>query len=519
MYTLSAWIKGAAGVNMRIHVWEMDTGGGFLRTSLVYNFVGSTSWERHTATWTAGPNTALVTILILTNEVAATTYYVDGLQVEAGPIAHDYVETNGAAASAVQGTPDGSYGVWKPTTNLIANGGFETDSAGWSADGAEARSTAKAKFGFASLKCQTSGAENDTVGVYDIAAGFVAGDVLTYSIWVNPDITVTLNLQSNQYNAISTLLDFGEGAIVVCPAGVWTRLTHTRAVVSGVTRIQFYVTSWGVQPSTAVYLDGAQIEKSAIPTPYVETNGAPATRGIPTIYTPASVIDEKQSWFAMRVRMPWAYPTNVGENSFFFLWGDGVDHIYIAYTPNGQWHCLRDNDSLSDGVFPYTSWNVGDEITIIGAWQATEVGMSFNGGAFVKDTTIVAGIPEMHPTAMPQLGGSGWINGDILWFMIGLGKLTDSDAAMIHAFGKTNPKVADLPIASIPTLLWSADDINSVTTIVNPAIRIGIDAQKPAGLQYTYSVVPDFTYDDLDASAATYDALDAAHPTYDDMEG
>ena len=162
-----------------------------------------------------------------------------------------------------------------PTTNLIANGGFETNSAGWAADGLEVRSTEKAKFGVASLKSATFGAVNDTIGIYSITSGFVSGDILTYSIYVNPNATVTLNLQVNQDPG---LIDFSEGPITVCPANVWTRLTHTRVVVPGAATLSFYITSWGIQPVTDVYLDGAQIEKYSVATPYVETDGAIASR-------------------------------------------------------------------------------------------------------------------------------------------------------------------------------------------------------------------------------------------------
>jgi hypothetical protein len=49
-------------------------------------------------------------------------------------------------------------------------------------------------------------------------------------------------------------------------------------------------------------------------------------------------------------------------------------------------------------------------------------------------------------------------------------------------------------------------------------VRKAIDAVKPAGLQYEYFVIPDFTYDDLNALYSTYNALDASAPTYDDLE-
>lgn len=50
------------------------------------------------------------------------------------------------------------------------------------------------------------------------------------------------------------------------------------------------------------------------------------------------------------------------------------------------------------------------------------------------------------------------------------------------------------------------------------AITAAITAVKPAGLQFTYARVPDWTYNDIDAAYATYDAMDAANATYDDID-
>jgi hypothetical protein len=59
----------------------------------------------------------------------------------------------------------------------------------------------------------------------------------------------------------------------------------------------------------------------------------------------------------------------------------------------------------------------------------------------------------------------------------------------------------------------------SETLIGNvPLIEAAIRVQKPAGLQFIYLRVPDWTYDDLDAAYATYDAIDADYATYDDID-
>ena len=163
-----------------------------------------------------------------------------------------------------------------PTTNLVANGGLETDMTSWSGTNI-VRSTVKALYGSASLRLITAGGVNDSAQTF-ITSGFAVGDVLSFSCWVNPDTTVTMNMQINQNNNVPTLLDFSEGPAVVCPANVWTRLTHTRAVIAGVTSVYMYITTFNIQPITTMYLDGAQIEKHSKATPYVETNGAIASR-------------------------------------------------------------------------------------------------------------------------------------------------------------------------------------------------------------------------------------------------
>src|SRR3990167_8608460 len=50
---------------------------------------------------------------------------------------------------------DFSLGIWEATTNLCTNGGFETNTTGWTTSGTSTieRSTAQAKFGAASAKC------------------------------------------------------------------------------------------------------------------------------------------------------------------------------------------------------------------------------------------------------------------------------------------------------------------------------------------------------------------------------
>lgn len=59
---------------------------------------------------------------------------------------------------------------------------------------------------------------------------------------------------------------------------------------------------------------------------------------------------------------------------------------------------------------------------------------------------------------------------------------------------------------------------DSQTSTDEATFRKAIDAVKPAGLQYEFFILPDFTYDDLNALFGTYNALDASKPTYNELE-
>lgn len=168
-----------------------------------------------------------------------------------------------------------------PTTNLIINGGFESNTTGWSAWGAGAvtlvRSNENAKYGSYSGKLATATGATD--GAHFLLQPITVGDVLTWSIWVCPIVQVSMALQMHQYNGgigVAT----ASGPTVVCPANVWTRLTQTITVVPTATFVYCIVALAGVATATTIYLDGAQAEKHAVATPYVETNGATASRPV-----------------------------------------------------------------------------------------------------------------------------------------------------------------------------------------------------------------------------------------------
>lgn len=170
-------------------------------------------------------------------------------------------------------------GIGKPTgaTNLITNGGFETDTTGWSVVGTAtiARSTAASLFGSASLLVNPPANNDGTSFAGTGNAG--QGDTYTASGFVK---AVTAGdegqLQVFIVNTGGTFEIFSTTVEIV--AAAWTRFTFT------FTWAETLHTGWVLTVRDAsgggkdFYLDGVQYESGSVATPYIETDGASATR-------------------------------------------------------------------------------------------------------------------------------------------------------------------------------------------------------------------------------------------------
>jgi len=421
---------------------------------------------------------------------------------------------------------DKSFGIWEATTNLLLNGGFETNITGWVGTGTPVRSTTKSKFGTASLRVTTVGGPNDSASTsIGNGGGIAAGDVVTFSVWVNPDVTISMNLQINEMLVGGGLNAFSEGGNVVCPAGVWTRLTYTRTLIANTTQAEFYVTTGGVQPATNVYIDGVQVEKKPFATPYVETNGATASRATGRVRAPSSLLDSTQGWVAFRTRLGWGNANEPGagaEVPHWFNWGAFPNNIPIAYfEAANQWVISRDAGGSTPDVVINGSLVPGQLVTVVGAWDSGRIRLSVDGSAFsnLANTAIPVGLPATFEIGSSDGSDTNHGNSDMLWFACGKGTLTDADAAKLHSYGNNDPEWdAFVGDAAITALMPFDTDAYYDQSFTSPKIVAAITANKPAGLQFTYSVVPDWTIDDLDAGYATYNAIDADYATYDAID-
>lgn len=375
--------------------------------------------------------------------------------------------TDAVRAAALQGdglAPEGSMGVWEPTTNYLLNGGAESNTTSISANGSASlsRDTARSKFGAASIKAITPGVGSEEGLNYAPQAGSAsAGQVWAGSVWLYHEeaSAVTFRVKLSWRNS-------GDGAIsdslahtLVSP-GVWTKASVAATAPALTNRVRLKpVTSSPV--ALTFWADGAQAER-LLAKPYVETDGASASRGASRVQVPvAGVIDETQGWFAARVRMNWANTADPSGNPALFDWRDDASNlIQVRYdTTSDQWELQRRNGGGSGEAVKADTFALGDVVTVIAAWDASNLKVSVDGAAFTS--AAAANIPTLAASAFDigSVGGSSeHIDGDIFWSACGTGTLTDTDASNLHANGNPDPPPGLFPTAAAVKLIWAARD-------------------------------------------------------------
>lgn len=187
-YTASVYVRGeVGGEQVYLSLESRDSATVSINTfAISSNITLTTGWQRITVSGTTPINAAFARIRVQQPGIAVQTFYIDGVQFEVGTTANAYIETNGAAVTQVQGTPDSSTGIWEATTNLVQNGSFTTNTTGWTAGAGAfsiARNTQLGKFGPTSLLSTTVPVSGRALASYDVAS-LVAATAYTYSAWL-----------------------------------------------------------------------------------------------------------------------------------------------------------------------------------------------------------------------------------------------------------------------------------------------------------------------------------------------
>jgi type IV pilus assembly protein PilA len=388
--------------------------------------------------------------------------FLDGTLVPLAVSGNEITDISRALSTQGDGRapPDSSTGIWEATTNLVANGGFETNATGWNSarSGTFSRDATRSKYGNSSLKVITPGVQSGE-GAYSANAAVVNNQTYTASVWVLAPAS----------QAMQILLEFNNGVTSstgnFTGSGVWQRvqLSGSSNATAGIADIQVRT---GSTSSITFWIDGAQIEQKVIATPYVETNGSTSSRPVARVQAPSSLLNSTQSWVAMRVRIGWgnsAEPNGGSGLPWFFYWGSGgLTRLAIYYDEStNSFGFARDDGTDRTDTLVSTPLVPGDLVTITAAYTATQIKLSVNGAAFaVVANTFIPAISALTQFDIGTSLSSAPADSDFLWLATGTGTLADADAATINGWGNNDPKVSSFQNTAQANFVWNGASSN-----------------------------------------------------------
>lgn len=162
-------------------------------------------------------------------------------------------------------------------TNLISNGGFESNLNGWNdyqGRGSEARVTTERQFGAASMQvtCTTGGSD---YGVFS-QLGIPLGTALVHSAYVKGEGTAIGKLIIIYIQSQSTWTH------TYTLTGSWQRIDvysgfSGSPVLTTTQPINLFILQVGAVVGDVFYVDGVQLEVGNVATAYIETDGRSIT--------------------------------------------------------------------------------------------------------------------------------------------------------------------------------------------------------------------------------------------------
>jgi len=369
--------------------------------------------------------------------------------------------------------PDSSTGIWESTTNIVPNGGFESNTTSWTAGSGSgssasiARVTTSSKFGLDAGELTATNNGNFAYGAVDVSGAipFNTGVKYTASFWAKSNGGTVSNWQFIIEQSNGTNVVMNSQSFIVTNS--WQRFTFTfTPATTGVSTVMFFTPN--VNNQTGVLdLDGVQLEQKGFATPYVETSAGVATRNPGSITAPASLINSSQSWVAARIRLGFAStaPVNNNTNAAVFSLDDGTNNERIQLVwnaPGAQWQVRRCHTNACDTTpVSADTFSAGDLRTVIMKWDASNNYVSVGGANFAS--AAIAHTPGALTSLYIGSSSTGSpLDGDILWEAMGTGTLSNADATSINNFGNSDPTLAGLNAidsADASTFAWDGESI------------------------------------------------------------
>lgn len=184
--------------------------------------------------------------------------------------------------------------------------------------------------------------------------------------------------------------------------------------------------------------------------------------GVTVTYT-SNVVDETQMWGVICLRPDWASGSPPTTPSFFRFADDANNRLTLTYE-TGNWVFRRKSAGAGTDVTIAGTHAQYDDVIVVFAATSTQLKLSLNGGAFV--TAGNTNIPTLTAANIDIGNGDGPSNSWFHWMALGVGTLTDADAAALYALGRYDPEWKDLPAMEVadPSFLWHCYDNTHVPT-------------------------------------------------------
>ncbi len=354
-------------------------------------------------------------------------------------------------AAALEGdgrTVEESVGIWEATTNLITNGGFETDTTGWTEQGSTTtRVTAQQKFGDAAGEVATDNVGANE-GPYHAFTG-AAATKYSVSAWVRGSGTVRIALYDN--------VSGKQASSAVTLTSAWQRIEKIATTGAASATFRVYVET-DSQQNITFNVDGVQVEATSTPTPYVETDGGTATRALGRGQFPfTGLITEEQGWAAFRFRAGWSAATPPNALPHLMDWGDDpLSRIVIrVYIDGANVHCASKTGDIIQGVTLVKD----TDYLVLAAWDAVNGHITIEGNDFTSGARTYGG--ANNPAANLQVGihaGGASFSGDYTyhWLALGLGRPQNADIPLLEGFGNQLTDIREFPQHLRTTALWQA---------------------------------------------------------------
>lgn len=369
----------------------------------------------------------------------------------------------GSLDSAIYGDgadPSSMMGCWKAATNLLSNGGFESNTTGWTAhaNSTITRVTSVAKFGNASGEMVLSGVAAGE-GMYQTFTATAA--VYALQVWAKGSGTIRLAVARDSDGGLAQT-----GSTFTLTSS-WQRLVFTTTALTATTW-RFIIHTATAQAIT-FQVDGAQVELGPVRTPYIETDGGTASRTAGRVQMPSTILDETQGWLAFKVRMGFNQTAPPQADMVLFDWRDDSNNrIGVEYTSGSGGQVQLSRLLAGAGAVAQQAYaaGIGGGKTFILAWTATACKVSIDGVAFTSAAN--SSIPTLAVTTAEigqaaNIGANFEFDGDIFWMAYGAGTLTDGNAATIHALGTVGNQPAVFPGSC--KLYWQG--LNSKALVAN----------------------------------------------------